>query len=154
MSARNHKSWARLRALVSNITLASLATASTAAAATTGAAAEPGDDEPGQPGRHLALRLAHLPSIESMGVAAELALSPDGGERHQLAEALTWAFPLPGEHAVIEHLARDPTPEVRAAAARAAWVRRSSHLDVSVLHRLLGDDDPEVRAAAWLAVSR
>lgn len=157
MSDRNHKSWARLRALVSNVTLASLATASTATAATataTAAAAEPTGDRPGEPARTLALRLAELPSIESMGIAAELALSPDLHERRGLADALAWAFPLPGEQAVIEHLASDPTPEVRAAAARAAWVRRSSQLDVRVLHRLLGDDDPEVRAAAWLAVSR
>ncbi|MBK9034289.1 MAG: HEAT repeat domain-containing protein [Myxococcales bacterium] len=156
MSDRNHKSWARLRALVSNVTLASLATASTAAAATSSATTttEPADDHPAEPARALALRLAELPSIESMGVAAELALSPDLHERRGLADALGWAFPLPGEQAVIEHLASDPTPEVRAAAARAAWVRRSSQLDVRVLHRLLGDDDPEVRAAAWLAVSR
>ncbi len=55
---------------------------------------------------------------------------------------------------MIEHLAADPSPGVRAAAARAAWVRRSPMLDQRVLHRLLGDADPEVRAAAWLAVSR
>ena len=126
MSDRNHKSWARLRALVSNLTIAGLATA---APATAIAATEPAP-------------------------AAELALSPDLHERQQLAQALAWSFPLPGEQAVIEHLASDPSPDVRAAAARAAWVRRSSTLDQRVLHRLLGDEDPEVRAAAWLAVSR
>lgn len=145
----NHKSWARLRALVSNLTIAGLATA---APATALAATEPAPADPDA--RGLAQRLAHLPSIESMGAAAELALSPDHHERQQLAQALSWSFPLPGEQAVIEHLASDPSPDVRAAAARAAWVRRSSTLDVRVLHRLLGDDDPEVRAAAWLAVSR
>lgn len=150
MSDRNHKSWARLRALVSNLTIAGLATA---APATALAATEPpASAEPDA--RGLAQRLAHLPSIESMGAAAELALSPDLHERQQLAQALAWSFPLPGEQAVIEHLASDPSPDVRAAAARAAWVRRSSTLDQRVLHRLLGDEDPEVRAAAWLAVSR
>lgn len=150
MSDRNHKSWARLRALVSNLTVAGLATAApaTAIAATEPAPAVDPD------ARGLAQRLAHLPSIESMGAAAELALSPDLHERQQLAQALAWSFPLPGEQAVIEHLAEDPSPDVRAAAARAAWVRRSPMLDQRVLHRLLGDADPEVRAAAWLAVSR
>jgi HEAT repeat protein len=145
MSDPNPKSWARLRALVSRVTLASIATAVPLA----DAMAAPPD-----PAQGLAQALSELPSIESMGVAAELALSPELRERLALAQALAWSFPLPGESAVIEHLAGDPTPEVRAAAARAAWVRRSSHLDVRVLHRLLGDDDPEVRAAAWLAVSR
>ena len=150
MSDRNHKSWARLRALVSNLTIAGLATA---APATALAATEPAPATDPE-ARGLAQRLAHLPSIESMGAAAELALSPDLHERQALAQALAWSFPLPGEQAVIEHLAADPSPDVRAAAARAAWVRRSPMLDQRVLHRLLGDEDPEVRAAAWLAVSR
>lgn len=154
MSDRNPKSWARLRAIVSNLTLASLATASPALAATTDAAPADSDEARVDPSRSLALQLSHLPSIESMGVAAELALSPDHHERQQLAEALAWSFPLAGESAVIEHLSRDPAPEVRGAAARAAWVRRSPQLDREVLHRLLGDADPEVRAAAWLAISR
>jgi hypothetical protein len=154
MSDRNPKSWARLRAIVSNLTLASLATATPAVAATVTNEPEAPDESRVDPSRSLALQLSHLPSIESMGVAAELALSPDHHERQQLAEALAWSFPLAGEHTVIEHLARDPTPEVRGAAARAAWVRRSPQLDREVLYRLLGDDDPEVRAAAWLAVSR
>jgi hypothetical protein len=149
MSDRNHKSWARLRALVSNLTIAGLATAAPATATAATEPAPAADPE----ARGLARRLAHLPSIESMGAAAELALSPELHERQQLAR--------PGvgrsaarEQAVIEHLASDPSPDVRAAAARAAWVRRSSTLDQRVLHRLLGDEDPEVRAAAWLAVSR
>lgn len=158
MSDRNPKSWARLRAIVSNLTLASLATASPAVAATVGAESPAPDASTDEgrvdPSRALALQLSHLPSIESMGVAAELALSPELHERQQLAEALAWSFPLAGESTVIEHLSRDASPEVRGAAARAAWVRRSSHLDREVLHRLLGDSDPEVRAAAWLAVSR
>lgn len=156
MSERNHKSWARLRALVSNVTVAGLATAAAATATATAspaAAAVPASPDDAE-ARTLALHLSRLPSIESMGAAAELALSADRHERQQLARALAWSFPLPGEQAVIEHLSHDPSPDVRAAAARAAWVRRSTALDVHVLHRLLGDDDPEVRAAAWLAVSR
>ncbi|MEZ4398437.1 MAG: hypothetical protein R3B06_00355 [Kofleriaceae bacterium] len=153
MSDVNTKSWMRLRALVSKLTLATLATAGPAAAATTAAPASDAAPTPDR-GRQLAIALARLPTIESMGAAAELALSTELVHRQQLADALAWSFPLPGDQAVIEHLAQDPSPAIRAAAARAAWVRRSRDLDRTVLYRLFGDADPEVRAAAWLAVSR
>lgn len=146
---RNHKSWARLRAIVSKLSVASLAMAAPSVAA-----AEPAETPSLTAGRALAVELSTLPAIESMGVAADLAMSSAPGDRLALAEALGWSFPLAGEELVIEHLATDRDPSVRAAAARAAWVRRSTQLELSVLHRLLGDEDPEVRAAAWLAVSR
>lgn len=146
---RNLKSWARLRALVSKLSVAGVALAAPAAAA-----AAPAEAPVLASGRSLALELAELPALASMGVAAELALSGAPDERLALAEALGWSFPLVGDGVVIEHLAGDPEPAVRAAAARAAWIRRTNQLDLTVLHRLLGDDDPEVRAAAWLAVSR
>ena len=142
---RNVKNWSRLRAILSKLTLAGVA-----ASAPVLADAAPAPE----PGRDLAAQLSELPAIESMGTAAELALSTDPAERQQLAAALAWSFPLPGDQVVIEHLAHDQEPTVRAAAARAAWARRSPELATRVLHRLLGDDDPEVRAAAWLAVSR
>lgn len=162
-SSRNTKSWARLRAILSRVTVATIATTSTAAAA-----AEPAADVASAPAgehdratspamqeviaRELAARLAHLPPLRAMGAAADLALSPEAPERLAIAGALAWKFPLVGDQTMIEHLSRDPAANVRAAAARAAWLRRSNHLDTEVLRRLLGDDDPDVRNAAWLAV--
>ena len=68
------------------------------------------------------------------------------------ALALAWVFPLATDDVLIDHLADDPAPRVRAAVARAAWTRRSILGDTGVVRRLLGDADPEVRAAAWKAV--
>ena len=63
-------------------------------------------------------------------------------------------FPLATDDVLIDHLADDPAPRVRAAVARAAWTRRAVLGDTGVVRRLLGDADPEVRAAAWQAVKR
>lgn len=165
-SSTNTKSWARLRAILSRVTVATLAT--TGAAAGSGAdlaapsraiddatierdrATSPAMQE--AIARELAARLARLPPIRAMGAAAELALSPEAPERLAIAGALAWEFPLVGDQTVIEHLSRDPAATIRAATARAAWIRNTHQRDTEVLRRLLGDDDPEVRDAAWLAV--
>ena len=162
--SRNTKSWARLRAILSRVTVATIATTGAASASSTNtdeisaARAEADDDRSSSPAlqevvaRELAGRLAQLPPLRAMGAAADLALSPETPERLALAGALAWEFPLVGDGAMIEHLSRDPAANVRAAAARAAWLRRTNQLDTEVLRRLLGDDDPDVRNAAWLAV--
>lgn len=157
-ASRNAKSWARLRAILSRVTVATVATTGAAAATATAATTEPAEDRSTSPAlqetvaRELAARLSQLPPLRAMGAAADLALSPEEPERLAIAGALAWEFPLVGDRTVIEHLSRDPAAHVRAAAARAAWLRRSNQLDTEVLRRLLGDDDPDVRNAAWLAV--
>lgn len=154
---RNAKTWARLRAILSRVTVATLATTGAAAAAPTDAPAPEPDRSHSRAlqetvARELAAKLSQLPPLHQMGAAADLALSPETPERLALAGALSWEFPVVGEQALLDHLSRDPEAGVRAATARAAWIRRATQLDTQVLHRLLGDDDPEVRAAAWLAV--
>jgi hypothetical protein len=57
-------------------------------------------------------------------------------------------FPLVGDSIIIDHLSRDADPEIRAATARAAWIRRSTGGDPGVLERLTHDSDPEVRSIA------
>jgi len=157
-SSRNTKSWARLRAILSRVTVATLATAGTASAASERAPEPTIEGRTASPAlqevvaRELAVRLAELPPLRAMGAAADLALSPEAPERLALAGALAWEFPLVGDQTVIDHLSRDPAADVRAAAARAAWMRRTPQLDTDVLRRLLGDEDPEVRNAAWLAI--
>jgi hypothetical protein len=158
MSDRNTKTWARLRTILSRVTVATIATTSTATAAAAAAPTTTEADRSHSPAlqetvaRELAVRLAQLPPIRAMGAVADLALSPETPERLALAGALSWEFPLVGEQTVLDHLSRDPAADVRAATARAAWIRRATQIDTQVLHRLLGDDDPEVRAAAWMAV--
>lgn len=161
MSSRNTKSWARLRAILSRVTVATVATTGTAAAASPSAEPTLSAEPPDRSGsaamqevvaRELAARLAELPPLRAMGAAADLALSPERPERLAIAGALAWEFPLVGDRTVLDHLSRDPSSDVRAATARAAWMRRSSQLDTDVLRRLLGDDDPDVRNAAWLAI--
>jgi hypothetical protein len=49
---------------------------------------------------------------------------------------------------VIEHLSHDPDPQIRAACARAAWIRRATGGDLGVLDRLARDPEPEVAAIA------
>ncbi len=100
----------------------------------------------------LATCLTELSPLTAAGASAELATSPDIDERAALAQALAWVFPLATDDVLIDHLADDPAPRVRAAVARAAWTRRSILGDTGVVRRLLGDADPEVRAAAWAAV--
>jgi hypothetical protein len=100
-------------------------------------------------GRGLALALAELRPIEATQLASTWALSPDPLRRQALAVSLEWLFPLVGDGLVIEHLARDPEPGVRAAAARAAWIRRSASrapIWGELFARLADDPDPDVRA--------
>lgn len=97
-------------------------------------------------GRGLALALAGMRPLSATHLAATWALAEDTTRRLALAHSLEWSFPLVGDGMVLDHLAQDPEPAVRAAVARAAWVRRAAHGDGGVLARLAGDPDPEVRA--------
>ncbi len=160
----NQKSWARLRAILSNATIAAVS-----AGAIPATAAEPspvtessperawprashGQTELEELARQLALRLNGLPELQAVGTAADLATSDLTHERLVLARALAWAFPLPADDILLAHLADDPDARVRAAVARAAWARIKTVGDTGILRQLLGDADPEVRSAAWLAV--
>ena len=177
---RQKKTLSRLRAILESVTLAAVATsgaaafapsisAASAASATTRAPA-PSLDHVAIDGaagldrvedasldelaHRLATCLTELSPLTAAGASAELATSPDVDERAALAQALAWVFPLATDDVLIDHLADDPAPRVRAAVARAAWIRRSILGDTGVVRRLLGDADPEVRAAAWAAVKR
>ena len=99
-------------------------------------------------GRSLALTLSELSALEATHVASSWALSADRGRRAAVAQALGWVFPLLPDAQIIEHLAGDPDPRIRAACARAAWARRVSSPVGHVLVRLCADPDPEVRAIA------
>lgn len=163
-----HKSLSRLRSILESVTLAAVATTGAAAVAPTLASAASlvsdrgctavGCPDPGAGLDDLAHRLAacltELPPLAAAGASAELATSPDVDERAALAQALAWVFPLATDDVLIDHLADDPAPRVRAAVARAAWTRRAILGDTDVVRRLLGDADPSVRAAAWQAVKR
>jgi hypothetical protein len=153
------KTLARLRAILKTATLAAIA--STAMAAPTAAASAPGaaevtampdTDDVEILAHQLAARLTQLPAIDAVGATAELATSGDVQERLVLAGALAWVFPLASDDILLQHLADDPDPRVRAATARAAWARQTVVGDTGVLRRLLADSDPDVRSAAWLAV--
>lgn len=102
-------------------------------------------------GRGLALALGEVRPLTATQLAATWAVSADPLRRHALGVALEWTFPLVGDALVIDHLSRDPDPAIRAAAARAAWVRRASGGDGGVLARLADDPDPQVRAIAVAA---
>lgn len=165
-----HKSMSRLRAILESVTLAAVATTGAVAAAPTLASAaslvsDRGCTAGGCAGadsganlddlaHRLAACLTELPPLAAAGASAELATSPDVDDRAALAEALAWIFPLATDDVLIDHLADDPAPRVRAAVARAAWTRRAILGDTDVVRRLLGDADPSVRAAAWQAVKR
>jgi hypothetical protein len=99
-------------------------------------------------GRSLANALGELKPLSATHLATTWALSGDPLRRAAVAEALEWAFPLFGDGAIIEHLSHERDPRVRAACARAAWVRRASGGDHGVLARLAVDPDAEVRAIA------
>lgn len=98
-------------------------------------------------GRGLALALDDMRPLTATHLAATWALSDDPVRRLAMAHALEWAFPLVGDAMVIDHLSRDPDEQIRAAVARAAWVRG----ELSVLGRLVDDPAPEVRAIALRA---
>jgi hypothetical protein len=101
-------------------------------------------------GRNLAIALERMRPIEATYVATSWAISPDPLRKLGIARALEWAFPLVGDAVVIEHLSRDADSSIRAACARAAWIRRATGGDLGVLDRLAGDPDEDVRAiAAW-----
>ncbi len=96
--------------------------------------------------RALALELSQMTPIAATHHATTLALSTDVSRRTVIAQALEWEFPLFGDTAILEHLSRDDSPEIRAACARAARARRPVH--DRILARLADDPDPEVRAIA------
>lgn len=102
-------------------------------------------------GRGLALALGEMRPLAATQLAATWSTSPDDLRRLALANALEWAFPLVGDALVIDQLSRDVDPAIRAAAARAAWVRRATGGDLGVLDRLAVDPDPQVRAIVLAA---
>lgn len=95
-------------------------------------------------GRSLAMTLSELPPLEATHVATGWALSPERLRRAAVAEALEWTFTLDPDVAILDRLSRDPDVRIRAACARAAWVRRMP----AIVDRLAADPDPEVRAIA------
>ena len=105
-------------------------------------------------GRGLALALGDMRQLSATHLVATWSLSSDAVRRLAVAHALEWTFPLVGDALVIDHLSRDRDPEIRAAAARAAWSRRGTGGDLGVLARLALDADPTVRAVAESARSR
>ena len=102
-------------------------------------------------GRSLAMALGELRPLTATHLAATWSLSSDPLRKLAVAHALEWAFPLVGDALVVDHLSRDPDPEIRAAAGRAAWARRATGGDPGVLARLSHDPDPAVRAVAGSA---
>lgn len=102
-------------------------------------------------GRGLALALGEMRPLSATQLAATWSLSPDPLRRLALGVALEWTFPLVGDALVIDQLSRDADPAIRAAAARAAWIRRPNGGDLGVLSRLADDPDPQVRSVALAA---
>jgi hypothetical protein len=102
-------------------------------------------------GRGLALALNKMRPLGATHIASTWALSNDNVRRLAVAHALEWVFPLVGHGVVIDHLARDSNPEIRVAAARAAWARRAIGGDQGVLERLSDDPNPDVRVIAAAA---
>src|SRR5262245_31645367 len=95
-------------------------------------------------GHALAIRLQHSHPLDATRIAATDATATEAEVRRTIADALTWPFPLVGDALILDHLARDPDPEVRLAAARAAHARRDSG-GMAVLQALTHDPDPAVR---------
>jgi hypothetical protein len=102
-------------------------------------------------GHTLAIQLQRAHPLDATRIAATDATAPEPITRRTLADALTWPFPLVGDALILDHLARDPDPEVRLAAARAAHARRDSG-GMAVLDALSHDPDPAVREAAILGL--
>jgi len=147
------------RRLLSHLTALVIAGASgeTASAAASDAAADESaeldaDTAASQLGRTVALTLGEMRPLSATHFATTWALSNEPLRRAAIAHSLEWAFPLFGDDAILDHLSRDRDPEIRAAVARAAWVRRRTTLDLGVLERLASDPDPEVRAIANRAI--
>jgi HEAT repeat protein len=97
-----------------------------------------------------------MSGLERTEVIAGWATSRSPLARLAIARALGSASPAVGAHSAIELLARDAEPDVRLAAAEAAWLRRIEDPErmTAVLRRLLDDPDPAVRARAELALGR
>ena len=141
----------QLTALV--IAGASGETASAAADATADESSELDvDAAASQLGRTLAITLGDMKPLAATHLATTWALSGEPLRRSAIAHSLEWAFPLFGDNAILDHLSRDGNPEIRAAVARAAWIRRRTSLGLGVLERLANDPDPEVRAIANRAI--
>jgi hypothetical protein len=143
----------RFRRLFGRLTAATLSAA--AASAEAPALAE-APDPPPEGLRHdtaahwFAVSLERMSPLPRTYLACQWALSPDPEQRATVATALEWTFALIGDSVIIDHLSRDPLPGVRAAAARAAWVRQPL-VGEDVLARLAADPAPEVRDVALLA---
>jgi hypothetical protein len=115
------------------------------------AAADVDDDPRHDAAAHwLAVSLERMQPLPATYTACQWALSPDPELRATVATALEWTFRLVGDSLIIDHLSRDPLPSIRAAAARAAWLRHTIVGD-DVLVRLADDPSPEVREVAQLA---
>jgi hypothetical protein len=139
---------ASIRHLLSGVAVAALTFASTAAAPERVVEIELTGEEAGQP---LALALADLAPLDATAAACELALSPEVSRRLAIASALEWSFALVGDDFLVDHLIADRDPQVRRAAARAAWIRGMLGADRRRLARLAADPDPAVRFVAALA---
>jgi hypothetical protein len=102
-------------------------------------------------GRGLAVALTEMRPLAATELVATWSLSQDSLRRLAVGIALEWPFYLLGDGVVIDHLSRDGDPEIRAAAARAAWIRGRQGEHHTVLARLADDPDPAVRAIAHSA---
>ncbi|MBV8759920.1 MAG: hypothetical protein JO257_21700 [Deltaproteobacteria bacterium] len=98
-------------------------------------------------GRQLAHTLCEQPPLEATHLATTWALSEDALRRIAIAHALEFPFRLVGDDVILDHLATDQDPTIRAVVARAAWVRRPT-LGTDIADRLALDPDPEVRSIA------
>lgn len=94
--------------------------------------------------------LGHASGLERCALVGEWATSKLVKRRLAVAGALATRFEALGVMTALEHLARDPAAEVRAAAARAIRVRYHDAPDRlgPILGRLVFDHDLAVRRAA------
>jgi len=76
-------------------------------------------------GAGLSRAISLLTPVERIECVCQWALSPHWGERAALARALTSPTPILVTDLVVEQLAQDPHPEVRAGALQAAQARLS-----------------------------
>lgn len=101
--------------------------------------------------RGLAQALSEMRQLDAIHLATSWTLSADPLRRAAVARSLEWSFHLLPDGLILDHLSRDPDPQIRGACARAAWIRRASGVDPAILNRLADDPDPEVRAIAMRA---